>query len=534
MKRTRFLIVTASGLLVAAGGLAAASAAGPSDDDAAAKQGRALFVREWLAGDQRSHGGDGLGPVFNGTSCLDCHHQGGVGGAGPNHTNVTLASAVIQREAPATGGGGLLGLLFGNPMRQKKSTAQPDRDKLAKLHPDLRTANSFVVHRFGTDDAFLRWKRGLLAFQQPFVGPMQADGGASAVAEMGEAQTAVLMESAQVFNVGGAGTHTIDGIAVQLLTSRRSAPPLFGAGLIDRVPEEVLQEVAERQSKLAEEPLPAEVSNLNQQVQVFMLPFGGGFMQPLPVSGRVGRLRDGRVGRFGWKAQIASLREFTLDACAVELGLEVPGFPQAVAPWEPDAKAPGLDLTAEECDALIAFVAALPRPVERPAQTEQGAREIAAGRELFEQTGCAVCHQEKLGEIEGIYSDLLLHDMGHALSDSGLYSRFVPSEGVDEQEQAVEPLPELAFFDGTQPDVSKEKLPRFGAAPREWRTPPLWGFADSGPYLHDGRAETLTQAVALHNGESLTSAVRYFRLSTAERRRIELFLRSLVAPGEAR
>src|SRR5262249_45448872 len=140
------------------------------------------------------------------------------------------------------------------------------------------------------------------------------------------------------------------------------------------------------------------------------------------VSGRVARLKDGRLGRFGWKAQVATLREFTLQACAVELGLEVPGFSQTAVPWNPAYKTPGLDLTTDQCDALVKFIASLPPPIRKPPETEQHAAEIAAGQQLFNRIGCAVCHQPKLGEVEGIYSDLLLHDMGGTSSDHGQYA----------------------------------------------------------------------------------------------------------------
>ena len=75
------------------------------------------------------------------------------------------------------------------------------------------------------------------------------------------------------------------------------------------------------------------------------------------------------------------------------------------------------------------------------------------------------------------------------------------------------------------------RRPASGPATRqEWRTPPLWGFRDSGPYLHDGRAATLDQAVALHGGEGTSSARRYFMLSPEERLQLQAFLKSLVAP----
>src|SRR5262249_46485716 len=142
----------------------------------------------------------------------------------------------------------------------------------------------------------------------------------------------------------------------------------------------------------------------------------------LPVRGRVARLKDGHIGRFGWKASVASLSEFTLQASSSELGLEVPGFARAAPPWKSDYKAPGLDLTSEQCDTLTRFVASLPRPVVRPADSPDQAASIERGRELFARVGCDLCHIPKLGNVDGIYSDLLLHDMGTQISDSGSYT----------------------------------------------------------------------------------------------------------------
>jgi CxxC motif-containing protein (DUF1111 family) len=250
---------------------------------------------------------------------------------------------------------------------------------------------------------------------------------------------------------------------------------------------------------------------------------------PLPITGRVMRLKDSRVGRFGWKANVATLKEFTRQACSSEIGLEVPGFPRAAPAWRKDYKAPGLDLSAEQCDQLIRFVAALPRPTQRPAESPEHAKEIMAGQKLFSTVGCAVCHRPKLGELDGIYSDLLLHDMGQLLSDSGSYST---NTEVAPSEAAREPLPVKTRVEARD---AKEAPPRFGASTREWRTPPLWGLRDSAPYLHDGRADTIADAVALHGGEGLLAAEAFFKLSAPERQQVELFLQSLAAPGgEAR
>jgi CxxC motif-containing protein (DUF1111 family) len=163
-----------------------------------------------------------------------------------------------------------------------------------------------------------------------------------------------------------------------------------------------------------------------------------------------------------------------------------------------------LDLKQEECDALVAYVGNLPAPTGKSPARLQESKPVSEGRSLFEGAGCATCHQARLGDIDGIYSDLLLHEMGPALSDSG------------------------GYYGTSEPNSSTN-----GVKSQEWRTPPLWGFRDSGPYLHDGRAENLEEAVALHGGEATNSAKRFFKLLPAERLRVQAFLRSLAPHGAA-
>jgi hypothetical protein len=141
-------------------------------------------------------------------------------------------------------------------------------------------------------------------------------------------------------------------------------------------------------------------------------------------------------------------------------------------------------------------------PVLLAASGSRGSEVIAEGRRLFQSIGCASCHTPDLGTIRGIYSDLLLHEMGPELSDPGNnYSEASDSLGA----------------------------PKRG----EWRTPPLWGFRDSGPYLHDGRARDLEQAVALHGGQGAASARQFHTLSPAQRSLVQTFLNALVAPSSA-
>ena len=134
-----------------------------------------------------------------------------------------------------------------------------------------------------------------------------------------------------------------------------------------------------------------------------------------------------------------TLREFVLTACAVELGLEVPDHRQAGDPLEPDARAKGLDLTAGECDALVAFVASLPAPSRQVPTGVAEADAIREGERAFAAIGCATCHTPDLGEVAGIYSDLLLHDMGPDLGDTGSYGAFRPESPEPDRVDARSP-----------------------------------------------------------------------------------------------
>src|SRR6516165_3728527 len=76
-------------------GAPSAAEPGPGNDKKALERGKELFTREWVAGDRRSHAGDGLGPVYNAQSCAACHRLGGIGGAGTNETNVSLVTVFV-------------------------------------------------------------------------------------------------------------------------------------------------------------------------------------------------------------------------------------------------------------------------------------------------------------------------------------------------------------------------------------------------------------------------------------------------------
>jgi CxxC motif-containing protein (DUF1111 family) len=267
--------------------------------------------------------------------------------------------------------------------------------------------------------------------------------------------------------------------------SQRNTPALFGAKLIDEIPERAI--IA------------------NERTQQLKWAMASSTSEETPV-GRVFRTSDGRVGRFGWKAQAPGLSEFVEAACANELGLSNPHHAQPAPLSRPGYVSNHLDLTQDQCDQITSFVASLPRPIERVADGVSHS-DVQAGKRLFGTAGCADCHTPSLGSVDGLYSDLLLHRMGQELQGGGSYND-VPRPITPEE-----------------PDPSSTS-----PHPGEWRTPPLWGVADSAPYLHDGRAATLEDAIQMHRGQGAKSATQFAKLNVAQKGQLLSFLRSLRAP----
>jgi CxxC motif-containing protein (DUF1111 family) len=264
--------------------------------------------------------------------------------------------------------------------------------------------------------------------------------------------------------------------------SQRNTPALFGAKQIDDIPERVIIAGAKLQrTRWAGKKTDTEDA---------------------PV-GRALHLANGKIGRFGWKGQMASLSDFVQAACANELGLSNPGQNQPTPLYTRTAmKSDRLDLTQRQCDELTAFCASLPKPVEKLPE-DVTPTQVDAGKKLFSRIGCADCHTPKLGDVDGIYSDLLLHRMSPDLVGGGSYGeRPIPPPGSDDD----------------------------GPAPSEWRTPPLWGVADSAPYMHDGRAATLTDAILMHGGQGASAMNKFKVLGQDDKARLLSFMRSLRAP----
>lgn len=274
-------------------------------------------------------------------------------------------------------------------------------------------------------------------------------------------------------------TYTLIGDveARDLILSPRIPPAVIGGGLLMAVDDAVLSAMAD----------PSDADSDG-------------------ISGRLSLVGPGVVGRFGWKAERATLRDQVIEAAAEDLGLASDERPAGACTTAQAGAiadcAQTLELSALAIDQLTTYL----RGVAAPARRNPDDPTVQRGEALFEGTGCTGCHAPVLrtgndplmpAPVNGPiapYTDLLLHDMGAGLADRG--------------------------DAGTETD-------------REWRTAPLWGIGLSETvngnafYLHDGRARSLMEAVLWHGGEAAAARDAVIAMPYDDRAALIAFLRSL-------
>ena len=258
------------------------------------------------------------------------------------------------------------------------------------------------------------------------------------------------------------------------ITTRRRSQSLRGLGFVDAVPDETWMAIAEEQ----------RAADAATAGRVHMV-------DDLSARRRV-------VGKFGWKAQVPTLFQFSADALLNEMGITNPLFRDEPCP-QGDCNAlafnptPALNDDGRDVEAIADFMTMLAAPTRGPITDD-----VIAGEQLFHEIGCATCHRPTIrtgrSDIAAFnrtdfhpYSDFLLHDMG-SLGD-----------GIVQDE----------------------------ATGREMRTAPLWGLRNNNRLLHDGLARSLEQAIERHDGQGKAARDRFNALDAERAAKLLAFLRSL-------
>jgi CxxC motif-containing protein (DUF1111 family) len=260
-------------------------------------------------------------------------------------------------------------------------------------------------------------------------------------------------------------------------SGRRMPPLLFGLGLVDAIPDSEI---------LANETEEARHNAITG------------------IHGHVNRTIDGRIGRFGHKADTATLFDFNVGAYLGEMGITSVLEPVEKTvdgtPVPPDTiLGPEPNVSLEEISNANAFVRFLAPPAPQVLTNYQDQVLAGHGKDLFAELKCAVCHVPEMktgaSDIKALnyqpvhlYSDLLVHDMGTNLADICLQD----------------------------------------ARPAEFRTALLMGLhVHEDRMLHDGSASNLEQAVELHGGEAQKAADEFKALSPDDKKALLKFLDSL-------
>ncbi len=365
----------------------------------------------------------GLGPVFNNNSCAKCHVRNGRGLAITGHES--LGSPLLVRVSLAEGEPGAPG----GPIPVPGLGTQIQDHAIYGYEAEAEVVLGWIEEAGSYGD------------------------GAPYSLRRPELQITLADDSP---------------LPAEVMTSPRIAPPVFGLGLLEAVPEDQIAALVDENDD-----------------------DGDG------ISGRANRVwhvdsGQSVLGRFGWKANNPDLVQQAAGAYADDMGVTSPMFP------EPDQSS-DIDEETMLSAAFYTQTLAVPR------RGDLDDTEVQHGEGLFYDLGCQGCHVDEFttgdhpiaalrDQLIHPYTDLLLHDMGPELADGR------PDFLASESEWRTPPLWGIG--------LTERVLPMAG-------------------YLHDGRARSLAEAILWHGGEAEAARDGYRELPASDREALLAFLRSL-------
>lgn len=390
--------------------------------------GDAAFEQTFVAAGATRFGG--LGPVFNNVSCISCHHNDG---KGTPTAGFSTSSLLFRLSIPGTDahGGPLAAPGFGGQLQdQALFGVTPE------AHVDISYTDVPVTYADGT--------------------------------------TTVLRKPVYTFR------DAYTSLPANYLYSPRLAPPVFGAGLLENIPEEEILSFVDAKD--------ANGDGITGKANYVYNPYS----------------QATELGRFGLKANTSTILVQVATAYQQDMG--VTSYAQPKESMFGQSQYDNKNDDPELPDSILNAVAFYVKTLAVPARRNTTNIDVKAGETLFTTLNCSGCHRPTMQTGVNVtlpqisnqrihaYTDLLVHDMGEGLADN---------------------------------------RPDFLASGTEWRTMPLWGIGlfektNGVPYyLHDGRARTLEEAILWHDGEAKKAKQAFMQLSQTDRSRLIKFLQSL-------
>ena len=372
----------------------------------------------------------GLGPVFNNVSCISCHHNDGKGTPTAGFSTSSLLFRISIEGKDAHGGG------IGAPGFGLQLQDQALIGSKPEVQVNINYTNVPVTYPDGT----------VVNLRQP---------------------------SYTLYN-----PYTF--LPTNYMISPRLAPPVFGGGLLENIPEETIRSYVDADD--------ANKDGITGKANYVYNPY----------------THNQEIGRFGLKANTSTLQVQVAAAFQQDMGITSYIFPQEASFGQQQTanQQSNKDIPDSSLDATIFYV----RTLAVPARRNTTDLDVKTGQKLFTTVNCSGCHKPTVQTGINLnlpalsnqrihpYTDLLVHDMGSGLADG---------------------------------------RSDYLATGNEWRTMPLWGIGlfsktNGTPYyLHDGRATTIEQAILWHGGEAEKSKQSFMNLSKADRSKLLKFMQSL-------
>ncbi len=419
--------------------------------------GKALAHQPWIKAPATTDARDGLGPIYNTRTCLVCHANGGRGHM-PIDNQQLLFTNFLRLSIPGFDPvhGVIPEPMYGDQL-QSQSVALSHQ---LREHLGSDASNKKEVPPEGF--VYINWT------EQVFIYP---DG----------ESVNLRQPEIEVRNLGYGDMHP------DVLMGIRNAPPIHGMGLLELIKQSDIDKNAD--------PEDADQDGISGRVN---MAWDFESNQPAP-------------GRFGLKANRASLRIVVASALQGDMGITSSVFPAQPctekqtlcnASIHGNDKETGVEISDKLLELMVNFNMNIGVPERRKPDHPM----VLQGRELFYQARCQTCHTPSFTTRNSVefphlsqqkiwpYTDLLLHDMGEGLADG---------------------------------------RSDYLATGSEWRTAPLWSVGlsravnGSNNLLHDGRARSIEEAIIWHGGEAENSKQFFVNLNKQQRLALMAFVRSL-------